>query len=444
MTIDIHKIITGNPISKNLMKPWGSNTKPNSLRGKMFNRYTGPGNDLKQQLDFNPYTGEIYKIHDQPSSNNDRCSMLHDVKYTVAENIGKDSKDIKNIKLKADKEWLDCFKVRTPYDLAAYSAIKSKKLLGLGNNFTMEDLSNELNKGIINKFERKKVIVNHIDEIHSCDLVDMQKYFRVNRGYKYIFTNIDIFSKYAFAFPIKSKTIKDIKPCFEKIFKQRKRKYIWTDQESAFFSKEMLKFFENNNVKIYHTYSNLKAVIIERFNRSLRELMMKKFVKSNNTVWYNILPELIKTYNNRYHRTIKMKPIDVNKTNEKHIKNTVYNYDITNKKPKFKINDLVRISLKRRQLFDKPTGNIKWSEELFKIYKINKSNVITYQLKDMNDEIIKGIFNEKQLQLTKNTTGEYIIEKILKTKGNQMYVKWRGYSNNFNSWVNKYDIKKYL
>ena len=333
MTIDIHKIITWNPISKNLMKPWGSNTKPNSLRGKIFNRYTGPGNDLKQQLDFNPYTGEIYKIHDQPSSNNVRCSMLHDIKYTVAENIGKDSKDIKNIKLKADKEWLDCdcFKVRTPYDLAAYSAIKSKKLLGLGNNFTMEDLSNELNKGITNKFERKKIIVNHIDEIHSCDLVDMQKYFRVNRGYNYIFTNIDIFSKYAFAFPIKSKTIKDIKPCFEKIFKQRKPKYIWTDQESAFFSKEKLKFFENNNVKIYHTYSNLKAVIIERFNRSLRELMMKKFVKSNNTVWYNILPELIKTYNNRYHRTMKMKPMDVNKTNEKHIKNTVYNYDITNK-----------------------------------------------------------------------------------------------------------------
>ena len=173
----------------------------------------------------------------------------------------------------------------------------------------------------------------------------MVKYSKINKGYKYIFTNIGIFSKYAWAFPIKSKKIQDIKLCFEKIFKERKPSYIWSDQESAFFSKEMLKFFEDNNVKIYHTYSNLKAVIIERFNRSLRELMMKKFVKNNNTVWYNILPELIKTYNNRYHRTIKMKPIDVNKTNEKHIKNTVYNYDITNTKPKYKINDLVRISL---------------------------------------------------------------------------------------------------
>ena len=123
----------------------------------------------------------------------------------------------------------------------------------------------------------------------------MQKYSRMNKGYKYIFTNIDIFSKYAWAFSIKSKTIKQIKSCFQKIFKQRRPKYIWSDQESSFFSKEMLKFFEDHNIKIYYTNSHLKAVVIERFNRSLRELMMKKFVKSNITIWYNILPELIKT-----------------------------------------------------------------------------------------------------------------------------------------------------
>ena len=95
-------------------------------------------------------------------------------------------------------------------------------------------------------------------------------------------------------------------------------------------------------------------------------------------------------------------------------------------------------------MFDKPTGNIKWSEELFKIYKINKSNVITYQLKDMNDEIIKGIVYERELQLRKHTTGEIIIEKILKTKGNNIFVKWRGYSTNYNSWIDKNTVTKYL
>ena len=79
MTIDIHKMITGNPISKNLLKPWGSNSKPYSLRGKLFNHYTGPGNPVKQQVDFNPLTGQIYRIKDPPSSKNDRCSMFHDI-----------------------------------------------------------------------------------------------------------------------------------------------------------------------------------------------------------------------------------------------------------------------------------------------------------------------------------------------------------------------------
>ena len=106
----------------------------------------------------------------------------------------------------------------------------------------------------------------------------------------------------------------------------------------------MLKFFEDNNVKIYYTNSNLKAVVIERFNRSFRELMMKEFVKNNNTVWYNILLKLIKFCNNRYHNNIKDKPININKSNEKYIKNTIYTYNITNKIPKFKINDFVRIS----------------------------------------------------------------------------------------------------
>ena len=150
----------------------------------------------------------------------------------------------------------------------------------------------------------------------------------------------------------------------------------------------MQKFFKDNDVKIYHTSSHLKAVVIERFNRSLRELMMKEFVKNNNTVWYNILP-------------------------------------------------------KKRDLYDKPSSNIKWSEKLFKIHSINKSNVITYKIKDLNDDIIKGIFYERELQKTKNTSEVYIIEKIIRKNKNKYLVKWRNYSNDFNSWIDKDDIIKY-
>ena len=205
----------------------------------------------------------------------------------------------------------------------------------------------------------------------------------------------------------------------------------------------MQKFFKDNDVKIYHTNSHLKSVTVERFNRSLRELMMKEFVKNNNTVYYNILPKLLKIYNNRYHSTIKMKPVEVNKNNEKYIKENIYTYNKTIKNPKFKVNDLVRISLKRRNLFDKASGNIKWSEELFKIFSIHRSNVITYKIKDLNGEIIKGIFYEKELQKTKNASEVYAIEKIIRKNKNKYLVKWRGYSNDFNSWINENDIIKH-
>ena len=93
----------------------------------------------------------------------------------------------------------------------------------------------------------------------------------------------------------------------------------------------MQQFFKDNDVNIYHTNSHLKGVIIERFNISLRELMMKEFVKNNNTVYRNILPKLIKIYDNRYHSTIKMSPIKVNKNNEKYIKENIYTYNKTRK-----------------------------------------------------------------------------------------------------------------
>ena len=73
---------------------------------------------------------------------------------------------------------------------------------------------------------------------------------------------------------------------------------------------------------------------------------------------------------------------------------------------------MVRISLKRRDIFDKPSASIKWSEELFKIHSINRSNVITYKIKDLIDDIIDGVIYQQELQKTKNNSGVYIIERL--------------------------------
>ena len=88
----------------------------------MFNKYTGPTNRVNLQVDFNPETGRIYEIYDQPFSSNDRCSMYHDISYSVAENIGKNDKDVKRLKRIADDKWLKCFKLRSPWDIVLLKA----------------------------------------------------------------------------------------------------------------------------------------------------------------------------------------------------------------------------------------------------------------------------------------------------------------------------------
>ena len=205
------------------------------LQPKFGYKYLGPYNDLNDQLLYDKQTGDILKYYDKPKNILDKIAGKHDTCYSVGKNKNECDrimvKEIDNI----------TFKDRPCGSFAIKQMINTKQKLGMGY-FTMNDLSEELNKDVINKFERKKVIVNHIDEIHSCDLVDMTKYLRMNKGYEYIFTNIDIFSKIAYAYPIKSKKIQDIKPCFQKIFIKNKPKYIWGDQESAFFSKEMQKY----------------------------------------------------------------------------------------------------------------------------------------------------------------------------------------------------------
>ena len=184
MVVDIHKVITSNPITKNIMSPWGSNSKENSIRGKLFNKYTGPGNNLSKQVKFDPQTGEIIQIYDQPSSSNDRCSMYHDIAYTIAQNTGINNKDVKNKKLQADEKWLQCFKPRSPWDIAAYTAIKSKKTLGLGIENHNKILSEELHKSKRKNYPRRRIIVNNINEIFAADLVEMQKFAKLNKGYR--------------------------------------------------------------------------------------------------------------------------------------------------------------------------------------------------------------------------------------------------------------------
>ena len=113
-----------------------------------------------------------------------------------------------------------------------------------------------------------------------------------------------------------------------------------------------------------------------------------------------------------------------------------YNEESNEKNPKFNVGDHVSIS-KFKNIFSKGyTPN--WSEESFIVKKIKNAMPWTYAISDLDGEEIVEIFYEKELQKTNHK--ECRIEKVIKRKGNKLYVKWKGYSNSFNSWINKKDL----
>ena len=150
-------------------------------------------------------------------------------------------------------------------------------------------------------------------------------------------------------------------------------------------------------------------------------------------VYINKLDDIVNEHNNTYHRTIKMKPVDVKD-------NTYIDFEkeVNDKDPKFKVGDHVRIS-KYKNIFAK--GHTpSWSEEVFVACKIKNTVPWTYVINDLNGEEIIGTFSEKELQKTNQQ--EFRVEKVMKRKGDKLNVKWKGYDSSFNSWIDKNDLIK--
>lgn len=305
-------------------------------------------------------------------------------------------------------------------------------------------LVNELHQSARKNFPRRRVIIRGYDDLWQADLVDMRAYSHINSGYQYILTVIDTFSKYVWAEPLKSKSGKDVVNAFHKItssgigkMQYRKPRNLQTDDGKEFYNKDFQTFTNKNEINHYSTYSVMKASIVERLNRTLKNNMWKRFTLNGNYKWIKILPQLIDNYNRRLHRTIGMRPIDVTPKHTKKLLSTVYSNIKIAAPAKYKINDYVRIS-KYKNLFAKGyTPN--WTTEIFQIARIQRTNPVTYLLRDINGEDIKGGFYEHELLLTKQHN-VYLVEKVLRKKGAKVYVKWLGMDKSHNSWIDKKNI----
>jgi hypothetical protein len=296
----------------------------------------------------------------------------------------------------------------------------------------------EIHKQARINFPRRRVIVKSLNDLFQADLVEMIPYSGENNGFKYILVVINCFSKFVWAFPLKTKTGYEVVENMEKVFKQQQPKNLQTDMGKEFFNKTFQLLMKKYNINHYNTYSEKKASIVERVNRTLKNLMWKEFNYHGHYRWINLLDNIVQKYNNSKHRTIGMKPSEVKKKHEKKLLNTVYNrIKIVNLSSKFHVGDHVRIS-KTRGVFDKKYMPI-WSTEIFTIKKILLTNPNTYLLQDYQKQDIKGCFYQQQLQKVKHPD-VYLVEKILRRKNNKVFVKWLGFDSTHNSWIDKTKI----
>ena len=260
-------------------------------------------------------------------------------------------------------------------------------------------LAKELFNPQITKFRRERIIPLYKDETWSADLIDKSSLSKYNNNYKFILTVIDIFTKYAWAIPLKNKSGLSITNGFKLVLgenpqggsESREPEKLWVDRGSEFYNKTFKSLLKEYETELYFTYSDLKAVFIERFNRTLLHIINKPMFINGDGNWVNILNDAVLTYNNNIHSTINMTPVDASNNPDK----VKYTFNFKNIKPKFKVGDYVR-NADKRNIFSKGyTSN--WNRELFKVNEVLKTQPPTYKIEDINGEIIEGKYYEQEL-----------------------------------------------
>lgn len=258
---------------------------------------------------------------------------------------------------------------------------------------------------------------------------------------------IDVFSKFAWSIPLKDKKGLTVVQAFKQVVKQSGRipKHIWVDKGKEFYNKNMDEWLKENDIIRYSTYGEHKSAVVERFNRTLKTNMWKRFTAENTRNWIDMLDQLLHEYNNRLHSTISMPPVKASlKENEiKILENVINRRKVTSKtKPKFKVGDKVRMS-RTKALFEK--GYLpNWSEEVYTVERVQKTNPVTYKIKDSLGEVIEGSFYNEELQKTNQEI--YRIEKVIRKKKiagvEHALVKWSGYSKKYNQWIPVSELEK--
>ena len=276
---------------------------------------------------------------------------------------------------------------------------------------------------------------------------------QANDGYRYLFTTIDVFTKMAWVYPLKSNTCQNVMNCFKDILEKcgEKPERLNTDRGSEMICEKFETYLKNQNIHHYLAYSLRKCPVVERFNLTIQTLLYKMMAKNKSLKWTEFLDDAMKIYLNRKHRTIGMSPIEGDKDkNEKKIRKAyLKKYMASNlkkTKPKFKVGDSVRIFAERGQFH---RGYMEdFTREHFTITKvITNLPFPRYKIKEYNGEEIVGSFFEDELVKYKPDSDNLYDIKIIKERRRkgvkEVLVHYVGWPKSYDEWKPARDIYNY-
>ena len=289
------------------------------------------------------------------------------------------------------------------------------------------------------RFPRRKTYSKGIEDLYQIDLADVSSLSTFNGGMRYLLTCIDVFSKRAWAVPVRTKSARDVADAFEKILSERKCNMVQSDKGTEFLNSTFQSMLQRHGIHFYTSENeDLKASVVERFNRTLKTKMYRYFTHVNTRRYVDVLDDLLHSYNSTYHRSIGMAPVEVGPHNEEEVRGRLYPTKPKSYKWKYDVGDRVRITTQKSPFRKGYLGY--WSEEIFEITSRLPTVPVTYELRDLSGELIKGRFYEPEIQkVLKSDKEHFDIDRILKTRKRggkiQYLVSWKGYPSKFNSWV---------
>jgi transposase InsO family protein len=302
-----------------------------------------------------------------------------------------------------------------------------------------------LHKPIRYRFRRRKTVVAGPGEQLQADLIDVRRHARDNDGYGWILTAVDAFSRKAYVAPLKDKSGAEVAKALSTILLTASPKRLQTDKGKEFLNINVRRALDRFGVEHFTSENeNVKAALVERFNRTLRNVLHRLYTKTGRERFVDALPDIVAAYNDRVHRALGVSPNEVGATADEDLWLRLYDpLEYFEKRRKsLSPGDPVRIS-KARTAFQRGfTAN--WSREVFYVERVLSTTPTTYRIRDWNGESVRGSFYAEELQKIREPE-DYRIERVLerkKIRGRKMaLVKWLGYPDEFNQWINESDIE---